>query len=159
MRYWKIIALTTGGCRIHCRDQTPDGLSHSITKTTVIQMIKFGVVGVSNTLVSLFVYYAFVLYDTELYLVGNVAGFIVGVANSYYWNNKYVFRGKKNHLTSLFRTYLLYGSTTVLSTVLLYVLVNDCSVSEYIAPLITTAITLPLNYLLSKYWAFKADAA
>ena len=135
------------------------GSEHScfIARETIFQAIKFLIVGASNTVVGLLVYYAFVLYDTELYLVGNVVGFIVSVANSYYWNNKYVFRGKKNHFLSLLKTYMMYGSTTVLSTVLLYILVNYYSVSEFVAPLITTVICLPLNYLLSKYWALKVS--
>ena len=133
-------------------DDTDSG---SDSKETILQIIKFVIVGASNTVVSLLVCYAFILYDKDLYLVGNIVGFFVGVANSYYWNNKYVFRGKKNHILSLLKTYIMYGSTAIVSTVMMYILVNDCSVSEFIAPVITAVACIPINYLLSKYWALK----
>lgn len=132
-------------------------IRRALSKETIIEMFKFVIVGASNTIIGLLVYYLFVIYDEKLYLVGNVMGFIVSVANSYYWNNKYVFKGKKNHFLSIIKTYLMYGGTTVLSTVLLYILVNNYGISEYIAPLITTTICVPINYLLSKYWALRIN--
>ena len=127
---------------------------------TYLQVVKFCIVGASNTLVSLAVYYAFVIVDPDTYLIGNVVGFIVSVLNSYYWNNKYVFAGEnRNHVLALAKTYAMYGATTVLSTVLLFVMVELWGISEFLAPLITLVVTIPLNFLLSKFWAFREARA
>ncbi len=43
-----------------------------VSRSTVLQFVKFGIVGVSNTLVSLGVYYVFIWIDPAWYLLGNV---------------------------------------------------------------------------------------
>lgn len=126
-----------------------------IEQQSLLQFIKFCIIGASNTIVSLTVYYAFVLYDRDLYLWGYFIGFIVSVLNSYYWNNKYVFEGERKHISALIKTYMMYGFTTVISSIILYLFVDIIGISEFIAPLLILFVTVPLNYLISKYWAFK----
>ena len=94
------------------------------------QFIKFGIVGVSNTLISLAIYYIFVFISKDLYLWGQVVGWVVSVFNAFYWNNKYVFRSEKTGFRSvlnrLFKTYLTYGATFLLTTCLLYTSLPVC---------------------------------
>lgn len=66
------------------------------------QFIKFGIVGVSNTVISLGITYGIIylfhklnwLFFNESLLVflASFVGFFISVLNSYYWNNKYVFK-------------------------------------------------------------------
>ena len=121
------------------------------------QFIKFGIVGVSNTAISLGIYYLFIFINKDLYLLGSIAGFLISVLNSFYWNNKYVFKteGQKNWFIRLLKTYISYGGTTLLSTFLLYLEVEHFGISEAIAPLINMAITVPLNFIINKVWAFR----
>ena len=122
---------------------------------TIKQFFKFGLVGVSNTLISLGTYYLLYFVGVN-YLVANAVGFVVSVLNSYYWNNKYVFKKTQDgHLKPLFKTFLSYGSTFLLSTVLLFALVQDVGISEVAAPIICIAITTPINFVINKLWAFK----
>lgn len=122
---------------------------------TIKQFIKFGLVGISNTLISLGTYYLLYFLGVN-YLISNTVGFVVSVLNSYYWNNKYVFKKtQKGHLKPLIKTFLSYGSTFLLSTVLLFIMVQYFGVSEIIAPIVTLVITIPLNFLMNKFWAFK----
>lgn len=122
---------------------------------TAKQLIKFSIVGVSNTLISLGVYYGLYFLGVN-YLIANTAGFIVSVLNSYYWNNKYVFKKTSNgHKKALIRTFLAYGSTFLLSTFLMFIMIECMGFSGTIAPLISLIITIPLNFLMNKFWAFK----
>lgn len=122
---------------------------------TYMQFIGFCVVGVLNTIVGWAVYYAFVIFDPALYLVGNVAGYICGVMNSYYWNSRFVFAKERSKSTyALLKTYISYGVTLVLSTALMFILVDKLSVSEFIAPIPTLLMTVPLNFILNKFWTF-----
>lgn len=122
---------------------------------TFKQFIKFGLVGISNTLISLGTYY--LLYFLGInYLIANTIGFVVSVLNSYYWNNKYVFKKTQSgHLKPLIKTFLSYGSTFLLSSFLLFVMVQHLGIPEIFAPIITLVITIPLNFLINKFWAFK----
>lgn len=129
-----------------------------VRQKNMVQFLKFGIVGLSNTFVSLAVYYVFLWVNQKLYLVGNVVGWVVSVANAYYWNNKYVFgdgeKGFRQTLKKLSKTYLSYGATFVLSTILLYIEVDMLSWSSVISPFVNLIITIPLNFLLNKFWAF-----
>lgn len=119
------------------------------------QFIKFGLVGVSNTLISLVIYYILVYFNVN-YIVANTIGFIVSVLNSYYWNNKYVFdKTERGTVKPLIKVFMSYGSTFLLGTFLLFLMVQVIGLSELIAPLINLVITIPINFLLNKFWAFK----
>lgn len=120
------------------------------------QFIKFGLVGISNTIISLAVYYIFIFINLDLYIIGSICGFVVGVLNSYYWNNRFVFTTEnRNHLRAILRTFLSYGLTFIISTILLFIMVEFLNISEVIAPLLNLIITVPLNFVLNKFWAFK----
>ena len=119
------------------------------------QFIKFGIVGVSNTLISLLIYYVLIYFKIN-YIVANTIGFIVSVLNAYYWNNRYVFKkSNEGNLRPMIKTFVSYGTTFVLSTILLVVMVDYLNISNIIAPILNLIITIPLNFLLNKFWAFK----
>lgn len=122
----------------------------------VTQFVKFGIVGFSNTAISLGIYYLFIFINKDLYLIGNAVGFVVSVLNSYYWNSKYVFKKtEEGHLKPILKTFTAYGGTFILGTALLLVMVELLSVSEKIAPIINLVITVPINFLVNKFWTFK----
>lgn len=124
-----------------------------------IQFVKFSLVGFSNTLISYIVYLCLIYFDIH-YLVASIVGFVISVINSFYWNNKYVFKSNCNNTKSIFfmfiKTFISYAGTgLLLANLLLYVWVDMLKIQEFIAPLINLGITIPLNFLLNKFWAFK----
>lgn len=122
------------------------------------QFFKFGIVGVSNTAVSLAVYYLFLWVDPALYMIGSVLGTILSIANAFFWNDRFVFKGNerdvKSTLKRLGKTYVSYGGTSLLSTVLLWLEVA-LGVSKVLAPVMNLLITIPLNFLINKLWTFR----
>jgi len=125
------------------------------TTTLIKQFINFGIVGVSNTVIYLVVYYVLLFYKVN-YIVAYSVSFVVSVLNAYYWNNRYVFnKSKQGHIKPLLKTICAYGSTFILSVGLLILMVDDMNISQNLAPVINLLITIPLNFLLNKLWAFK----
>lgn len=124
-----------------------------------LQFVKFGIVGVSNTFISLAVYYAVILYRRDWYIAGNIAGFIVSVLNSYYWNSKYVFKMQEDRLRTLIRTFAAYGTNLLLGTFLLWLFVKKLGISPFLAPIFNLLITVPLNFVLNKFWVMKKHPA
>jgi putative flippase GtrA len=119
------------------------------------QFIKFGMVGVSNTLISLGVYYLALALGAH-YLVAHTAGFVISVVNAYYWNNRYVFQKQgREHKKAFVRVFLVYGATFLLGLGLLSLMIDVWGVSDRVAPLINLLVTIPLNFLLNKFWAMK----
>ena len=124
------------------------------SKENLIQFIKFGIVGISNTAVGFGVYYA--LYFCHVnYLIANGVSWVISVFNAFYWNNKYVFQSGSGWWKTLFRTYISYGASLLVSTFLMYVLVEFLSVTPVQAPVLCLLITIPLNFILNKFWAFR----
>lgn len=126
-----------------------------------MQFVKFGVVGVSNTLISYVSYLIFYFLGCH-YLVASVLGFVISVTNSYYWNNRYVFatgEGEKRVWWRVYiKTFLAYASTgLVLANILLVIWVQICKIPEIIAPVLNLLITIPLNFIINKYWAYKRN--
>lgn len=128
-------------------------------KNTLIQFIKFGLVGVSNTVVSMVCYYLFLWIDPALYLLGSFVGTVVSIANAFFWNDRFVFAGGskdvKSTLRRLGKTYISYGGTSLLSIVMLWVEVNLFSVNKSLAPIVNLLITIPLNFVINKLWTFR----
>ena len=128
-------------------------------KQSLIQFVKFGIVGVSNTGISLLIYYIFIWINPKYYLLGNIAGWIVSVANAFIWNNRFVFQKATENTRSLLqrigKTYLSYGATFLLSTLLLYIEVDVLNWSEIVCPIVNLLITIPLNFAFNKFWTVR----
>lgn len=128
-------------------------------KELILQFIKFGVVGLSNTAINFFIYYTIVIFKSEWYLFANVLGWVISILNAFYWSNRFVFclenNEKKDLLRRLLKTYYSYGTTFLLTQLLLYVQVAHFGISELIAPILSLVVTIPLNFILSKFWSFK----
>lgn len=123
-------------------------------KANFIQFIKFGIVGLSNTFIGLGIYYL-LLWIGANYLICNAVSWVISVFNAFYWNNKYVFKNENTWFNALIRTYISYGFSFLVSTVLLYLFVEWCGISKVLAPVVCLVVTIPLNFLLNKFWTFK----
>ena len=122
------------------------------------QFIKFGIVGLSNTIISLGVYEV-CLYLGMHYLPADALGLVISVINAYYWNNRVVFGdGQKKpfsqHVRMYFKSLAAYGGAFVLNQLLLVLWVEIVGIPEWLAPFINLAVTIPINFLVNKYWTF-----
>ena len=119
----------------------------------IVQFIKFGIVGLSNTVIGLGSYYLF-LYLGCHYMIANILSWILSVFNAFYWNSKYVFKTTNTWLKALLKTYVSYGISFIIGAILLYILVEIVNISDIIAPVLVLLITIPLNFILNKLWTF-----
>ena len=122
--------------------------------TFLLQFFKFGIVGISNTIVFLVVYYALVLLGVH-HIIANIIAFPLGVLNAFFWNRKFVFKQEKNRPVQLAKVFAAYGITFALSTGGLFLMVDVFGLSAFVAPLINICVTTPINFLLNKFWAFR----
>ena len=130
-----------------------------------LQFIKFGLVGVSNTLLSYLLYIGFLrllrgLAWKQDYILANVSAFTISIFWSFYWNNKYVFKkaegSRRNLWKALGKCFLSYGFTGyILENVLSFLWIEQLGISRYDAPLLNLVFTVPANFFLNKLWAFR----
>lgn len=123
------------------------------------QFIKFGIVGLSNTLISLAVYEGCIFLHLH-YLLANAAGLVISVINAYYWNNRCVFGDGKPksmacHVRTYFKSLAAYGGAFMLDSLLLVLWVEIIAIPQALAPVLNLCITIPLNFLANKYWTFR----
>lgn len=128
-------------------------------KRLLWQFFKFGLVGLSNTAVSLAVYYLFLWLDPDWYMAGSVLGTVLSIANAFVWNDLFVFTGNARDWKSigkrLGKTYVSYGGTSILSNVLLWLEVALLGVGKAAAPIVNLLVTIPLNFVINKLWTFR----
>ena len=106
-----------------------------------------------------YIAYAILILLSVPYLVAGSVGFLVSVINAYYWNNKYVFRtedSEKRVWWKVFvKTFIAYAGTgLVLNNLLLIFWINLCGIPEMIGPIINLFVTIPINFVLNKFWTF-----
>lgn len=146
---------------------------------SLLQFIKFCIVGVTNTAISycLNALTLILLAPTPLSQqasigsfvfspdveIGIAVSFILSVLWSFYWNNKMVFTlkdgQKRNWFTALLKTYASYAFTgIILAAVLSWLWVDVLGINKFIAPLLNLVISIPVNFLMNKLWAFKSKS-
>ena len=65
-------------------------------KKTAIQLLKYGVIGVMNTLITLVTFYLLNTWLGAPYGLANIVGYVLGVVNSFLWNRNWVFKTHNN---------------------------------------------------------------
>ena len=77
------------------RSQTPPSVAVSAPPArphVVVQFVKFGIVGVSNTLLTFLVYTLLLKVFGVWYLAASAIGFVVGATNGFLLNRRWTFR-------------------------------------------------------------------
>ena len=132
----------------------------------LIQFIKFGLVGVSNTLISYatemlgyYVLFTGMASEQAKVILVTAIGFIISTINSYYWNNRFVFTGKERsavgHLQAYAKMAACYALTGLILAPAMKLWLVNINVPFWIASLSTLLLTIPLNFILNKFWAFR----
>ena len=138
---------------------------NSDLKQKFIQFIKFGIVGLSNTIISYVIYVVSLLFMQKYqmlpktdYLVAQFFGFVLSVLWSFYWNRRFVFKEgaeKVSWPVALLKTYASYAFTGILlNSILSFLWVEYLHIPKLIAPVINLLVSVPLNFILNKFWAF-----
>lgn len=133
---------------------------------SLMEFVRFGIVGLSNTVISYVIYVICLISCQQLnifenidYIIATVVSFVLSVLWSFYWNSKFVFHlngGIAEWIKALIKTYVSYSFTGLfLSTILQLLWVEVVGLPKMITPIINLLISVPVNFILNKFWAFK----
>ena len=89
-------------------------ITKSEAKKTIVQLFKYGVIGVMNTLITAVSFYLLNTWLKVPYGPANIIGYVLGVINSFIWNRNWVFKTKKNFK----REALLFGCGFIICWIL-----------------------------------------
>ena len=158
-------------------EQTVEKTNNSGKWAAIWQFIKFGLVGVSNTIVSYAVY-------SICYYALKTNVHIISVLNAFFWQSKFVFKESEEGehriwWQVLIKTYISYSFSGLFLTELLLVFwLNVINLGQYLggvaawinsfgiamsgydlavsaAPFLNMVITVPINFLVNKFWAYR----
>lgn len=118
------------------------------------KFIKFGLVGVLNTIITIVVFNILRFVDINI-VVANTTGYICGMINSYLWNNRWVFKSNSKDISTVAKFIVVNAITMIINNCILILLVQKIGINEVIAQCGALVLTTVINFIGSKLWIFK----
>lgn len=118
-----------------------------------VSVVRFGVVGVSNTLLGYSVFRG--AHRVLPAAASQALSYLVGMLWSYYWNRRWTFKSQDNVASEAARFFSLQVGFLLLSAALLGLLVDHLHQNPTLSWIGTSALCTVLNFVASRFWAFK----
>ncbi len=121
----------------------------------LVQFVKFGIVGISNTLITFAVYTVLLKVFGVWYLAASAIGFVVGAINGFLLNRRWTFAGHVGDAYTPVRWGIVQTGGLGLNLGLLYLLVHDAHVDELVAQAIATIAVTVSTFVVNRAWTFR----
>src|SRR6202140_1250221 len=131
------------------------GLARRMEAPLLVQFVKFGIVGVSNTLLTFAVYTLLLKVFGVWYLAASAIGFVVGAVNGFLLNRRWTFRGHVGDALTPVRWTVVQGCGLGLNEGLLYLLVHDGGLDKLLGQACATVIVTVLTFMANRAWTFR----
>jgi putative flippase GtrA len=122
----------------------------------VVQFVKFGIVGVSNTLI-FFLVYTLLLKAGVWYVAASGVGFAVGAINGFLWNRRWTFRGHVGDALTPVRWFVVQTSGLLVNLGLVYLFVDGLGLGELEGQAVTIVIVTVLTFFVNRAWTFRGQ--
>jgi putative flippase GtrA len=131
------------------------GAARRLSAPVLVQFVKFGIVGVSNTLLTFAVYTLLLKVFGVWYLAASAIGFVVGAVNGFLLNRRWTFRGHIGDALTPVRWTVVQGCGLGLNEGLLYVFVGEAGLDKLLGQACATAIVTVLTFFANRAWTFR----
>ena len=122
---------------------------------SLIQFIKFGIVGISNTLLTAGVIWILLKVFHCSDYISNLIGYIIGLINSFIWNRSWTFETKTRLSVTVFKFIVTFAISYLFQLGNLYVLLHFTHIDPYLCQLLSIVVYTCINFVLNKYYTFK----
>jgi dolichol-phosphate mannosyltransferase len=141
------------------RPVTRARVAHGLRKpANWLQLIKFGLVGLSGFFVN-FAVYAFSLHVLGVHYLGAATlAFCVAVTNNFMWNRHWTFRARRHASHPAFqaaRFLTVAVSALIPNLVLLHLFVERADIDKIPAQVLAVCLVTPISFLGNKLWSFR----
>jgi putative flippase GtrA len=141
------------------RSKSLPPLARRLGAPVLIQFIKFGIVGISNTLLTLAVYTLLLKVFGVWYLGASAIGFVAGTINSFLLNRRWTFRGHVGDSLTPVRWTVVQCTGLAINEGLLYVFVNNAGLDKLVSQILATAVVTVTTFVANRAWTFRTHAA
>jgi len=121
----------------------------------LVQFVKFGIVGVSNTALTFAVYTLLLKAFGVWYLAASAIGFAVGATNGFLLNRRWTFRDHVGDSLTPVRWAVVQGGGLAVNEVLLYLLVDQGKVDKLLAQAMATVVVTVSTFIVNRAWTFR----
>ena len=122
---------------------------------TVTQVIKYGIVGVANTLITAAVIWVMMKIFGCSAVLSNAIGYVAGVLNSFVMNKLWTFQSQDGWMGSALRFGIAFGICYLLQLGVMLYLNKTLTIDPYYNQLIAMAFYTAANFLINKFYTFK----
>jgi len=127
--------------------------SRTLRTPLVAQFLKYGVVGLANTLLSV----ALIVLGDAIgfwHIAAYAVAYAVGAINGYLVNRRWTFRASAPHSQLAVRYFVVQGGALVASTALVYLLVDLAGLERVLGQLIAIATAVTGGFFANRRWTF-----
>jgi len=121
----------------------------------LVQFVKFGIVGVSNTLLTFIVYTLLLKVFGVWYIAASAIGFTIGAVNGFLLNRRWTFADHVGDALTPVRWGIVQGAGLGLNLGLLYVLVHDAKIDKLLAQAFATVVVTVTTFFVNRAWTFR----
>jgi putative flippase GtrA len=121
----------------------------------LVQFVKFGIVGVSNTLLTFAVYGLLLKVFGVWYLAASAVGFTAGATNGFLLNRRWTFSGHVGDALTPVRWAVVQGCGLGINEGLLYLFVHDARLDKLLAQACATAVVTVSTFFANRAWTFR----
>ncbi len=121
----------------------------------VVQFIKFGIVGVSNTVLAFAIYTLLLKVFGVWYLAASAIGFVVGAVNGFLLNRRWTFAGHVGDSLTPVRWGVVQGCGLALNEGLLFLFVDGADVEKLLGQALATIVVTVVTFLVNRAWTFR----
>ena len=133
-------------------------LIHTHFPLWLTQAVKFGSVGVLNTVVDAVLYFVLTrwLGFSAFKILAKGISYGVGVLNSFYWNKSWTFQSKTNTWAILVPFVLSNLVALIINGGAMHLCLNVLKLHEVLSLVLATGTALVWNFTVSKFLIFKS---
>lgn len=123
---------------------------------TKLQFLKFGLIGLLNTLVHYLTFIILFKLAGIHMLVASSIGYMLGIINSFFLNRKWTFQVKGNNWrVEAFKFFVVNAFSLAINLLLLETLVKYLYLRPELSQILAIAGSLVVNFWGNKMWTFK----
>lgn len=117
------------------------------------KFLKFGLVGILNTIITIIIFNILRVIGMNM-IIANSIGYICGMINSYFWNNKWVFKSNSKDIITIGKFIVVNVITMFINNFILILLVRNMGINEVISQGAALVLTIVINFVGNKLWTF-----
>jgi putative flippase GtrA len=121
----------------------------------IAQFVKFGIVGVANTLLSFAVYTVLVKEFDVWYLAASAIAFAVGAVNGFLFNRRWTFREHTGDALTPVRWFVVQGVGLLANLGLVYLAVDGFGLDKLLGQAFATGIVVVGTFFANRAWTFR----